>query len=116
MLVVAFDAGGAFPDTTAFLACGLLVALALRVVLAAAPLAGWARATKVLPGTFPTEAGVLEDRLGFPLTYWNALGLLSGIGIVLATALSADADEPLPARMAAAGALPVLACTLYFTF
>jgi hypothetical protein len=189
-LVVAFDAGGAFPDTTGFIACGLLVALALWIVSAEAPLAGWGRgtaaaglpllglagwsllsavwsgaavragdaavralvyalvlglagaaagrpgrlrwvargialpaaaigtaalATRVAPRTFPTAPGVLEDRLAFPLTYWNALGLLMCVGIVVVAGLSADRGEPLPVRVAAAAALPVLAATLYLT-
>lgn len=57
-----------------------------------------------------------ERRLSFPLTYWNALGLIAAIGTVVCFALSADAHEAPIGRLLAAGALPVMAATLLLTF
>ncbi|MDP9294775.1 MAG: O-antigen ligase family protein, partial [Actinomycetota bacterium] len=75
-----------------------------------------ALATRLLPMTFPATANYRNDRLSFPITYWNALGVLAAIGAVLCTHLSAsEAESPL-VRAAAAGALPIVATTLYLTF
>ena len=73
-------------------------------------------ATRLLPATFPTSGGVNTARLAFPLTYWNALGVFSGLGAILLTHLTASEREPAAIRVAAAAGLPILAVTLYFTF
>lgn len=75
-----------------------------------------ALATRVAPDLFPIAPGVASDRLSFPLTYWNALGLLAAVALVLCVHLAASEHEPLVVRAIAAGACPVLATTLYFTF
>jgi O-antigen ligase len=86
------------------------VALAIAAVSAAALL------TRLLPTTFPTKAGVNNERLQFPLTYWNAMGVFTALGVILATHFTASEREPAAVRVAAAAALPVIAVTLYFTF
>ena len=45
-------------------------ALAIAVASAIALL------TRLLPATFPTKAGVNNERPAFPLTYWNAMGIV----------------------------------------
>lgn len=55
------------------------------------------------------------DRLSYPLTYWNALGLLAALGLVLCLALTSDRQEPAGTRVLAAAALPVLPPVLLFT-
>jgi O-Antigen ligase len=72
--------------------------------------------TRLLPHLWPTTPGIANNRLSFPLTYWNALGLLAVFGIVLCVHFCSDLREPRAGRVAAAAALPVLATTLYFTF
>lgn len=72
--------------------------------------------TRTLPGLWPTEPTIANDRLSYPLTYWNALGLLGTIGIILAFGLTSDLRESVLSRVVAAGALPVLAATVVFTF
>jgi O-antigen ligase len=73
-------------------------------------------ATRLFPDRFDTFADPeLPYRLGEPIGYWNALGLLATMGVVLALGLAAHARRP----MGAAGAglmVPVLVATLYFTF
>ena len=86
------------------------VGLAMAVTCAAA------LATRLLPTTFPTSAGVNNERLAFPLTYWNAMGIFCGLGAILLTHLTASEREPAAVRVAAAAALPVVTVTLYFTF
>jgi hypothetical protein len=75
-----------------------------------------ALATRLLPGTFPTSRVIANDRLTFPLTYWNAMGILSALALVLALHVAASAREPAYARVLAAAAAPAAAVTLYFTF
>jgi O-antigen ligase len=72
--------------------------------------------TRVLPHVWPISAEIANNRLSFPVTYWNVLGLVAGLGIVLCVHFSSDEREPLGARVAAAAATPILTTTLYFTF
>jgi hypothetical protein len=78
-------------------------------------LAFYALASRLFPdriGTFDTVAGY---RLSTPIGYWNALGLLCAIAVLLAVGLAASARSPLRAALAAAP-VPILLVTLYFTF
>ncbi|MEA2136208.1 MAG: hypothetical protein QOC68_4117 [Solirubrobacteraceae bacterium] len=91
--------------------------LILRWVgLAMAVTCAVALATRLLPTTFPTSAGVNNERLAFPLTYWNAMGIFSGLAALMLTHLTASEREPPAVRVAAAAGLPIVAVTLYFTF
>ena len=95
---------------------GRLGALLRWVALAIAVASLVALLTRLLPATFPTKAGFNNERLQFPLTYWNAMGVLTALGVVLVTHMTASEREPAGVRIAAAAALPVVAVTLYFTF
>ena len=72
--------------------------------------------TRLFPDVWNLPPAVANERLNYPLTYWNALGLLAAIGIVLCFALTADLREKPLVRVLAAGALPVLGVTLLLTF
>lgn len=72
--------------------------------------------SRVLPEVWPIERNIADDRLSYPLTYWNALGLLAGLGIVLGLCLTSDERESRWSRVLAAGALPILGSTLLLTF
>jgi O-antigen ligase len=72
--------------------------------------------SRVLPDVFPIAPNVLEQRLSYPITYWNGVGLLAALAIVFATHLTCSAREHVAARVAGAAALPLLAATLFFTF
>ena len=96
---------------------GHLAALLRWIGLAIALTAAIALATRLLPAIFPTRAGgVNTDRLAFPLTYWNALGIFCGLGAILLTHLTASEREPVAVRIAAAAGLPIVTVALYFTF
>jgi len=56
------------------------------------------------------------SRLEQPLTYWNAMGLVCGIGLVVAGRLAGDRSRPDRVRMLAACAAPPLGLALYLTF
>lgn len=75
-----------------------------------------ALASRLAPDLFSTAPNIVEDRLSFPLTYWNALALLAAIGLALCVALASDPREPRAARIGAAAAVPCLATTALLTF
>lgn len=87
-------------------------ALAAAVVLVAVV----GLATRLAPDVWSAPAALENDRLSYPLTYWNALGVLAAIGIVLCVSCASRREEPRLAKVLGSAALPVLAVTLYFTF
>jgi hypothetical protein len=72
--------------------------------------------SRLLPDLVPTSPGVHSERLAFPLTYWNALGVFVSVGLILVVHLCASAREHPGVRVVAAVAIPVLAVTLFLTF
>ena len=72
--------------------------------------------SRVLPEVWHTAPNVANERLSYPVTYWNALGLLAALAIVLAFHLTCTLAERRVVRMLAAAVLPLLAATLFFTF
>jgi len=77
-------------------------------------LAGWV--TRVAADLWPIAVDIQPERLSFPLTYWNALGLLAALGLVVCVHLASSPREPRPARLLGAAAVPLLASTLLLTF
>lgn len=89
----------------------------LRGVAAAAVticLVGWI--TRVAPDLWPIAADVQPQRLSFPLTYWNALGLLAVLGILACVHLSSSDRQSRLAQLLGAAAVPLLASVLLLTF
>ncbi len=72
--------------------------------------------TRVMPNVWHTAPDVSNQRLSFPVTYWNTLGLLAALGMVLAFHLTCSLREARLVRVLAAGVAPLLAATLFFTF
>jgi len=75
--------------------------------------------SRLHPDWFPTaqQTGRIlesEDRLSFPLNYWNALAALTAIGVPLLLQLASGARWILT-RAAAAAALPAMILVLYLT-
>jgi hypothetical protein len=87
---------------------------ALAVAMVAVALTGLL--SRLLPEVVSVESVIESDRLSYPLTYWNGLGAFVGIAIVFCLHLSSSLRETRVVRALAAGAIPVLAATLYFTF
>ena len=73
-------------------------------------------ATRLVPDVLHTAPDVSNQRLSFPVTYWNTLGLLAAMGIVLAFHLTSSLREKPVVAVLAAGVMPLLAATLFFTF
>lgn len=103
-------------------ACGTLAYSARRLrwtvygmagaISAVATVAIAARAAPELIGAAPELA---PDRLSYPLTYWNGLGLLAGVGAILCSHIACDRRAAALARVAGSAALPLLAATIYLT-
>ena len=72
--------------------------------------------TRLLPDVWEIAPAVANERLSYPLTYWNSLGLLAAVGLILSCALTSDDREHPLGRVLTAAALPILATTLYLTF
>jgi hypothetical protein len=90
----------------------LIRALALGLV--AVCLAGLI--SRVLPHVWPTTDIFFAGRLNYPLTYWNAEGMVAASALILCFHLSADPREHPLVRVLAAAALPALGATLLLTF
>lgn len=73
-------------------------------------------AARLLPHAFHLGAGPGHGpRTGYPLGYWNAVGLSCGIGVALCLWMSRRSLSA-SLRWVAAGALPALLLALYFTY
>jgi hypothetical protein len=84
------------------------------VLTALTGICAYALATRLFPREL--SADVFGGyRLSTPVGYWNGLGLLAAIGALLALGFAAS-QRHVVERTLAAAALPVLLCTLYFTF
>jgi O-antigen ligase len=97
---------------------GRALARALEPALAGGALvvAAYALATRLLPGLVPSHHGVRAGtRLDQPLTYWNGLGALMAIGLVLALRLASDTQRDTRLRVAGAAATPAFSLALYLT-
>lgn len=98
----------------------LAAAVEPAVAAGAVVVIGYGLAGRLLPGfvhlTATARAG---GRLEEPLTYWNAMGALAAIGLVLAARLAGDVTRGRAcsaARVLAAAATPILGAGVYLSF
>ncbi len=89
--------------------------IAFAIAAGIVVLCGYALATRLLPATLGTFDSTKGYRLAEPIGYWNGLGILAAIGILLLLALSLESRSNWE-QAAAAVALCVVAPTLYFTY
>ena len=94
---------------SAYADVGLAVAAGITV------LGCYALATRLFPDHLGVYNPIAGYRLSEPLGYWNGLGILAVIGLVLSAGVAADGRDAWR-RVPAAVALVPLAPTLYFTF
>jgi O-antigen ligase len=72
---------------------------------------------RLLPGVLHFARSVsAQGRLEQPLTYWNAMGAVAAIGLVLCGALAGSADRPPVLRSLAAAAAAPMGLGLYISF
>jgi hypothetical protein len=86
---------------------GLLAAITL--------VSAYGLATRLFPERLGTYDPVATYRLAEPIGYWNGLGMLAALASILALGVALR-GRTLRARALAAGSLPILLTTLYFTF
>jgi O-Antigen ligase len=72
--------------------------------------------TRLAPDLWPIAPNLGENRLSYPITYWNSLGLLASLGTILCLHFTSSRSEPRALRLAGAAAIPILVTTLFFTF
>ena len=72
--------------------------------------------SRLLPDLVSTPSSYIDNRLSYPVTYWNTLGLLAAIGTILALYLTTSRDEPRSLRVIGAALAPIFLTTLFFTF
>jgi len=90
----------------------MIYGFALAIVIICA----FALVARLLPQLILDTALPRDDyRLAYPLTYWNALGLLAGLGVIVCGHLSCSTRDPVPVRIAGAASVPLLTLTLYYT-
>lgn len=93
------------------------VHVALRwMVLAATVVAGAGLAARLLPDVSGLTEALSPQRLSYPLTYWNAMGIFCAVGTVLAFHVASAGREPLPYRVLATMAVAPIALAGYLTF
>jgi hypothetical protein len=109
--VVLAAAAIAFRDRVAARALEPLAAAGTVVVI------GYGLSGRLLPGLItehPQASAV--GRLDQPLTYWNAMGALAVIGLVLGARVAGDGQRPAVLRQAAAAAAVPLGMGCYLSF
>ena len=85
--------------------------------LGAACVIAYALSERLLPGLVDlARSASANGRLEQPLTYWNAVGALAALGLLLCVRVAADSTRPAALGAAAAAAAPVLGLGLYLTF
>jgi hypothetical protein len=91
-----------------------VAAVPLGVASASAIVCAYAILLRALPPSLGGGGGAVINRLYQPVGYWNGLGELAAIGIVLAAGIAAHCSDRV--RMAAAAGIVPLTAALYMTF
>ena len=89
--------------------------LVAALVAAIAGVAVYALATRLFPDHFEGFDPIAVYRLSEPVGYWNGLGILCVLGLVLAIGAVADASSAVARGLAAAAVVPC-SVALYFTY
>jgi O-Antigen ligase len=78
---------------------------------------GYGLSERLVPGVLHFARSVsAQGRLEQPLTYWNAMGALAAIGVVLCAGLAGERSRPRSLRSVAAAAVAPLGLGLYISF
>ena len=107
LTLTTFGLIAASPRGRSGVAGGLTVAAAFVCVAALA--------SRLAPDIVETTPNIYPSRLSWPITYWNALGLLAATALVMLVHASATARSR-GASALAAGLLPPVAVTLLLTY
>ncbi|HEY5334091.1 MAG TPA: hypothetical protein VIJ21_11150, partial [Solirubrobacterales bacterium] len=102
---------GSFGWTRERLLWAVRLLAAAMVIVAVAGLV-----TRILPEVHTIQASIENDRLSYPLSYWNAVGIFAAVTIVILVGLATRREEPPLGKALAAAAIPLVTATLYFAF
>jgi hypothetical protein len=87
------------------------------IALGALVVVGYGLAERLLPGLIELDRSLTSSgRLEQPLTYWNAMGIVAAVGLLLCIRIAGDLGRPRRLRAAAAAAGVPLGLGLYLTF
>ena len=87
------------------------------LALGALVVIGYGLSERMLPGLLSFSRSVsAQGRLEQPLTYWNAMGEVAALGLVLAVRVAGDSSRHRALRIAAACACAPLGMGLYLSF
>ena len=87
------------------------------LALGALVVIGYGLSERMLPGLLSFSRSVsAQGRLEQPLTYWNAMGEVAALGLVLAVRVAGDSSRQRALRVAAACACAPLGMGLYLSF
>jgi O-antigen ligase len=106
--LVLFGSIGRSPSRLRWMLRGVALGIAIVCVVALI--------TRVLPELWPVSPGFVNKRLSYPVTYWNTLGIMASVGVILSFHLAASRSEPALVRVLGAAAVPPIATTLFLTF
>lgn len=122
---VAWNDFGRLVGYVGFLVAGLALlrgrfgvrALEVAILAGAGLAALYALAGRLLPGIVAQDVSLsAAGRIDQPLTYWNAMGALAAVGLVLAARMAADPTRSRRAALIAAWISVPLGLTLFLTF
>jgi O-Antigen ligase len=86
------------------------------LLLGVVAVVGYGMSERFLPGLVELDASPIAfGRLEQPVTYWNGMGLLAAMGLVLSARLAGSAWRPRAVRAAGAAAAPLLGAGLLLT-
>lgn len=85
---------------------------AAAVTVALVALCLIALASRTLPDVLTSPASELPGRLSYPLSYWNALGLVAAIALILLVHYTVSTDGGSRRALLAAAAIPLVVSTL----
>jgi O-antigen ligase len=87
------------------------------VVAGAFVIVAYGLSERFLPGVIELDSsGTAVGRLEQPLTYWNAVGILGAVGLVLAVRMAGDPGRERALRAGSAAAAVVLGLGVYLTY
>jgi hypothetical protein len=96
---------------------GALKAVEPAVAGGALVVIGYGLSERLLPSLLMFQHSLsAQGRLEQPLTYWNAMGAVAAIGVVLSVRMAGDETRPRLLRSAAAAAAAPLGAGLYISF
>jgi hypothetical protein len=108
---------GALLAAVALLRGGVARAVEPTLALGTLAVVGYGLSGRLLPGAIEQrESTSALGRLEQPLTYWNAMGALAAVGLVLCARLAGDESRPAWMRSAAAASAVPLGAGLYLSF